>query len=102
MPDSTLKEGMAGDPNSEVFLEEGIPAVTIAKLRGTRFWDFFFCLLCLMKIIEMGHDARLVSGFARGMMGRGQIIQKVKNTSGTLVWAAGSDPRADGHAAAHL
>jgi gamma-glutamyltranspeptidase/glutathione hydrolase len=47
----------------------------------------------------MGHDARVVSGAARGMMGRGQVIQKVHNGSGQLVWAAGSDLRADGHAA---
>jgi gamma-glutamyltranspeptidase/glutathione hydrolase len=50
----------------------------------------------------MGHDARLVSGFDRGMMGRGQIIQKMVDLSGRTVWAAGSDPRADGHAAAQI
>lgn len=50
----------------------------------------------------MGHDARVVSGFQRGMMGRGQVIKKLKDNSGKIVWAAGSDPRADGHAAAHL
>ena len=47
----------------------------------------------------MGHDARAVGGAGRGMMGRGQIIQKLRTQSGELVWAAGSDPRADGHAA---
>lgn len=31
-------------------------------------------------------------------MGRGQVIQKVQNDAGRLIWAAGSDPRADGHA----
>lgn len=50
----------------------------------------------------MGHDAHLATGFQRGMMGRGQIIQKLKNETGRLVWAAGSDPRADGHAAAQI
>jgi gamma-glutamyltranspeptidase/glutathione hydrolase len=50
----------------------------------------------------MGHDALQVSGFNRGMMGRGQIIQKIVDVSGRTVWAAGSDPRADGHAAAHI
>lgn len=50
----------------------------------------------------MGHDARQVTGFGRAMLGRGQVIQKLENPSGRLVWAAGSDPRADGHAAAQI
>jgi len=50
----------------------------------------------------MGHDARTASGFARGMMGRGQVIQKISDISGRTVWAAGSDSRGDGHAAGHL
>lgn len=52
--------------------------------------------------IDMGHDARLVTGFNRGMMGRGQVIQKIKNSAGRVLWAAGSDQRADGHAAAQI
>ncbi|KAG5639222.1 hypothetical protein H0H81_005296 [Sphagnurus paluster] len=70
--------------NSQVFLEEGITEETIAKLQN------------------MGHTVGVVTGFDRGMMGRGQIIQKVNNESGILVWAAGSDSRADGHAAAQI
>ena len=50
----------------------------------------------------MGHDVALVNGFGIMMMGRGQIIQKVKNKDGRLVWAAGSDGRGDGHAAAQI
>jgi gamma-glutamyltranspeptidase/glutathione hydrolase len=50
----------------------------------------------------MGHDARLVCGFDRSLMGRGQVIQKMVDSSGRTVWAAGSDPRADGHAAAQI
>ena len=50
----------------------------------------------------MGHDARLVTGLGRGMFGRGQVIQKLNDKSGKTVWAAGSDPRADGHAAAQI
>lgn len=49
---------------------------------------------------EMGHDARQVEGIGRGMMGRGQVIQKLKYAR--LVWAAGSDLRADGHAVAQI
>lgn len=50
----------------------------------------------------MGHDARTVSGFERVIMGRGQIIQRIVDPSGKRVWAAGSDPRADGHAVAQI
>jgi gamma-glutamyltranspeptidase/glutathione hydrolase len=50
----------------------------------------------------MGHDARETIGFSRGMLGRGQVIQKINDASGRLVWAAGSDPRGDGHAAAQI
>ncbi|KAI6153687.1 gamma-glutamyltranspeptidase [Pisolithus tinctorius] len=66
--------------NSEIYFEETFSPATINKLR------------------EMGHDARVASGFGRGMMGRGQIIQKLVDKSGKFAWAAGSDPRADGHA----
>jgi gamma-glutamyltranspeptidase/glutathione hydrolase len=77
-------EGEAGEINSEVYFEEGIPIDAVEKLRA------------------MGHDARILSGFARNMFGRGQVIQKIKDTSGRTVWAAGSDPRGDGHAAAQI
>jgi gamma-glutamyltranspeptidase/glutathione hydrolase len=50
----------------------------------------------------MGHDARWSSGFNRGQLGRGQIIQKLNDGSGRFVWAAGSDLRADGHAVAQI
>jgi len=74
----------AGDVNSEVYFEDGFSKETVAKLR------------------DMGHDARLVSGFHRGLMGRGQVIQRLQDPSGRFVWAAGSDLRADGHAAAQI
>jgi len=80
----TSSSGSAGDINSEVYFEEGISAEVVQQLRA------------------MGHDARLVTGFQRGLMGRGQIIQKTIDPSGRTVWAAGSDPRADGHAAAQI
>ncbi|KAH9944125.1 gamma-glutamyltranspeptidase [Epithele typhae] len=50
----------------------------------------------------MGHDARVAKGLQRALFGRGQVIQKLNDKSGTLVWAAGSDPRADGHASAQI
>ncbi|KAI0320372.1 gamma-glutamyltranspeptidase [Amylostereum chailletii] len=85
-PDSGLKnaEGKTGDMNSSVHFEEGIPLETVEALRA------------------MGHDAHLLTGFKRGTFGRGQIIQKIDDKSGRTVWAAGSDPRADGHAAAQI
>ncbi|KAL0071880.1 hypothetical protein AAF712_000802 [Marasmius tenuissimus] len=79
--------GNPGDINSEVYFEEGISDEIIAKLKGK---------------LQMGHDARKATGFARSIMGRGQVIQKINDGSGKTVWAAGSDPRADGHAAAHI
>ncbi|KAF8560254.1 gamma-glutamyltranspeptidase [Imleria badia] len=83
-PDHDDKDDEFGVANSEVYFEHGILPATVAKLR------------------EMGHDARTVDGFGRGMMGRGQIIQKIVDPSGKTVWAAGSDPRADGHAVAQI
>ncbi|KAJ7071143.1 gamma-glutamyltranspeptidase [Mycena amicta] len=78
-PDTQTREtGNAGDINSEVYIEEGIPLETVEKLRA------------------MGHDAR------RATMGRGQVIQKLADQSGRFVWAAGSDLRADGHAAPQI
>ncbi|KAH9947920.1 gamma-glutamyltranspeptidase [Amylocystis lapponica] len=84
-PDSQSEQtGSAGDVNSEVYFEEGIPESVQQQLR------------------EMGHDARSVAGFSRGQLGRGQVIQKLTDPSGRRVWAAGSDPRADGHAAPQI
>ncbi|KIM28864.1 hypothetical protein M408DRAFT_134450 [Serendipita vermifera MAFF 305830] len=81
LPDAPVKEAAdAGNINSEVYFEPGISSTVVETLRG------------------MGHDARQVSGAQRGMMGRGQVIQKLKMPDGKLVWAAGSDLRADGHA----
>ncbi|KZV75492.1 gamma-glutamyltranspeptidase [Peniophora sp. CONT] len=85
-PDSVLEgaEEKAGDINSEVYFEEGIDPKTVETLRS------------------MGHDAYTAGGFKRSMFGRGQVIQKINDRSGKLVWAAGSDLRADGHAAAQI
>ncbi|KAJ7492735.1 gamma-glutamyltranspeptidase [Mycena latifolia] len=83
-PDSQTKHtGNAGDINSEVYIEEGIPLETVKQL-------------------QMGHDARQATGFQRAMMGRGQVIQKLTDLSGRFVWAAGSDLRADGHASPQI
>jgi gamma-glutamyltranspeptidase/glutathione hydrolase len=57
-----------------VAMEAGIPAETVAKLS------------------TMGHQVQTVSGYARALFGRGQIIRR--ELDGVL-WG-GSDPRADG------
>ncbi len=71
-PRLCLEDGTAG---SVVALEEGIPVPTMARLA------------------EMGHAVRPVSGYARAIFGRGQIITR-DPLSGVL--CGGSDPRADG------
>jgi len=76
--------GRAGDINSEVYFEEGISPKTLEHLRA------------------MGHDARILTGPSRAVFGRGQVIQMIKDQSGRTIWAAGSDPRADGHAAPQI
>jgi len=64
-------------PSSRVELEEGIPIKTMARLA------------------EMGHDVVPVTGYARSVFGRGQIIRRDPETG---VLCGGSDPRADGQA----
>lgn len=67
-----------GEAGSELALEDGIPVSVMAKLA------------------DWGHNVRPVSGHMRGLFGNGQIIRRDPD-SGVL--CAGSDPRADGHAA---
>ncbi|KAG5915328.1 hypothetical protein E4U42_008111 [Claviceps africana] len=48
---------------------------------------------------KLGHRVRVVSGAARALFGRGQIIRRVVDAvDGTAVWSAGSDMRGDGAA----
>ncbi len=64
-----------GAPTGPIFLEEGMPDDTLRSLA------------------DMGHTVSALSGHARAMFGRGQIIVRDPD-SGVL--CAGSDPRADG------
>lgn len=68
-----------GKPDGTLLLEEGIPVATMARLA------------------EMGHNVRPVSGLARGVFGRGQIIRRDPYTG---VLHGGSEPRSDGQVAA--
>jgi gamma-glutamyltranspeptidase/glutathione hydrolase len=63
------------DPRGAVSLEEGIPPGVMARLA------------------EMGHPVTPVSGLARSLFGRGQVIRRDPRSG--VLWA-GSDPRADG------
>ncbi len=67
-----------GTSGGTVALEEGISIEVMSQLGS------------------MGHPVRPVSGFGRGIFGRGQVI--TRSSDGVL--AAGSDPRADGMAIA--
>jgi gamma-glutamyltranspeptidase / glutathione hydrolase len=71
-PRFCIGDGTAG---GSVSLEEGIPADTVSRLG------------------EWGHPVEMVSGHARALFGRGQIILRDAE-SGVL--CGGSDPRADG------
>jgi gamma-glutamyltranspeptidase / glutathione hydrolase len=64
-----------GFPGGAVLLEDSIPLSTRDELK-TR-----------------GHPTRVLSGFARSLFGRGQIIRR--DPSNGVLWA-GSDPRSDG------
>jgi gamma-glutamyltranspeptidase/glutathione hydrolase len=92
--------GEAGDVNSAIYLEEGIPPSIVRQLRGLCWLSSAFSLIHYHT--GMGHDAHSITGFDREQFGRGQVIERVMDTSGTPVWAAGSDPRADGNAAAQI
>ncbi|EHK98483.1 putative gamma-glutamyltransferase ywrD [Glarea lozoyensis 74030] len=73
-------EHMPGDNFArKVFLEEGISEETCERLK------------------EMGHEAEIVTGYARGVFGRGQVIRS-HFEDGVMVYSAGSDPRGDGAA----
>jgi gamma-glutamyltranspeptidase/glutathione hydrolase len=68
-----------GTGDSALWLEEGIPLATMARLA------------------EMGHRVRPVSGYMRAHFGDGQIIRRDAETG---VLYGGSDPRKDGLTAA--
>ncbi|WRT70004.1 gamma-glutamyltransferase [Kwoniella shivajii] len=85
LPDASDKNAdAAGDINSEIWFEEGIPLETVQELAA------------------MGHQCEVAVGYARSIAGRGQIIQKVVDPNGRRVWAAGSDLRGDGCAVGQI
>ncbi|KAL9080940.1 MAG: hypothetical protein Q9157_000440 [Trypethelium eluteriae] len=76
MPDNTA-DGQVFDKT--VYLEEGIREKVAQELRN------------------LGHQVEIVSGFGRGLFGRGQIIRHHVE-DGKMIWSAGSDLRGDGAA----
>lgn len=69
----------AGDLFGTVYLEEGISQDVADKLTA------------------LGHNVEIVSGYQRGLFGRGQVI-RCHMEDGRHVYSAGSDPRGDGAA----
>lgn len=67
------------DKGWDLALENGIPAATRTRLAG------------------MGHRVHTITGHERALFGRGQVI--VRDSESGVLWG-GSDPRADGLAAA--
>ena len=68
-----------GNVLDTVFLEDGIEESVAEELR------------------QMGHDVEIVTGFRRGLFGRGQVI-RCHIEEGRHIYSAGSDPRGDGGA----
>ncbi len=64
-----------GEASGGIGLEDGIPKDVIAQLT------------------KMGHDVEEISGYARSIFGRGQVI--IQDHENGVLWG-GSDPRADG------
>ena len=85
-----------GSATSKVFIEEGISPLVVDELRGRS--SFFHTGSHLRTSLGMGHQIEYLTGISRSQFGRGQIILKRPDPDGRLIWAAGSDPRADGHA----
>jgi len=71
-PRFCVADGTAG---GRLALEEGVPPQVMAEL------------------VEMGHPVEAISGYARALFGRGQII--LRDPESGVLWG-GSDPRADG------
>ncbi|KAJ8113486.1 hypothetical protein OPT61_g4386 [Boeremia exigua] len=65
--------------DATIYLEEGIDAKVVNELRA------------------LGHNVQQLSGYGRGMFGRGQIIRR-HTDDGLTVWSGGSDLRGDGAA----
>lgn len=65
--------------DATIYLEEGIDAKVVEELRA------------------LGHNVKQLSGYGRGMFGRGQIIRR-HTDDGLTVWSGGSDLRGDGAA----
>jgi len=95
-------DSIASSSPSEVHVEEGVPEETCEKLRGNSHTNPRLASPLTRLCIAMGHDIRTAKSFGRGMLGRGQIIQKLTDPSGRLIWAAGSDQRGDGQAVAQI
>ncbi|KAH7384491.1 nucleophile aminohydrolase [Pyrenochaeta sp. MPI-SDFR-AT-0127] len=82
-PRFCIGAGMPSDDgkmtDATIYLEEGIDPKVVEELRA------------------LGHSVKQLSGYGRGVFGRGQIIRRHVD-DGVLVWSGGSDLRGDGAA----
>ncbi|KAF2021020.1 gamma-glutamyltranspeptidase [Aaosphaeria arxii CBS 175.79] len=82
-PRICIGAGMPSDDgtmtDATIYVEEGIDSKVVEELRA------------------LGHNVEQLSGYARGMFGRGQIIRQHFD-DGVMVWSGGSDLRGDGAA----
>lgn len=81
-PRICIETPIKGESNSKedvVYVEDGVPEQVVEGLK------------------KKGHQVFTLRGFDREKFGRGQIIRRSID-EGKLVWSAGSDMRADGHA----
>lgn len=63
--------------DATIYLEEGIKEEVVEELRA------------------LGHNVKQLSGYGRGMFGRGQVVRRHVD-DGVTVWSGGSDCRGDG------
>lgn len=94
LADAEIAGSTAGDINSIVFFENSFDLDTVAQLKGKFFTEVTLHIELLIITFlglrtEMGHDCQVISGFARSMVGRAQVIER-KMLNGDVVWGAGA------------
>ncbi|KAF8335010.1 gamma-glutamyltranspeptidase [Cantharellus anzutake] len=82
LPDSEPPTSQTGEINATIFVDSDFSDSTIISLQ------------------KLGHNIQKVWRFGHSTLGRGQIIQSIQKNP--QIWAAGSDPRSDGHAIAQI
>lgn len=77
LSDAEVQGETAGDINSAVFFEDTFNPDVVARLRGENAgYVTGDTILTNRPLSEMGHDIQVVSGSARSMVGRAQVIER--------------------------